>query len=48
MVCQLGPECSDVDKLVKMLDAGMNVATLNFAGGDYKVCTIFDLSGLRA
>ena len=32
----LGPSCNDVDLLVKMIDAGMNVARLDFAVGDHK------------
>ena len=30
------PACSETDMLVKMLDAGMNVARLNFADGYQK------------
>jgi len=36
IVCTLGPSCWDVDMLVKMLDAGMNVCRLNFSHGDHK------------
>jgi len=32
----MGPSCWDVDMLVKMLDAGMDVARLNFSHGDHK------------
>lgn len=32
----MGPSCWDPDKLVELIDAGMNIARLNFSHGDHK------------
>ena len=35
IVCTLGPATSGVDKLVELIQAGMDVARLNFSHGDF-------------
>ena len=37
IICTLGPACSTEEKVIEMLDAGMDVARLNFSHGDHKV-----------
>jgi pyruvate kinase len=36
IICTLGPACAKIERMVEMLDAGMNVARLNFSHGDHK------------
>ncbi|HRA04298.1 pyruvate kinase [Tessaracoccus sp. G1721] len=36
IVCTLGPSAETVDRLIELLDAGMNVARLNMSHGDYE------------
>jgi len=36
IIITLGPSCSDLDQILKMIDAGMNVARLDFSQGDHK------------
>ena len=39
IVCTMGPACDDVDTLVRMIDAGMNVARFNMSHGEYDAMT---------
>ena len=36
IICTLGPSSWDVEKIVQLLDCGMNVCRLNFSHGDHK------------
>ena len=37
IICTMGPSCWDTENIVKLIDAGMDMARLNFSHGDHKV-----------
>lgn len=42
MICTLGPATSTKERMVELIDAGMQVARFNFSYGDHKVNFYFN------
>jgi pyruvate kinase len=37
LICTIGPSTSTKEKMVELIDAGMQIARFNFSYGDHKV-----------
>lgn len=37
IICTIGPKTNNKDKLIELMDAGMNIVRMNFSHGDYNV-----------
>ena len=44
IICTIGPATSSKEKIIELIDAGMQIARFNFSYGDHKVNGCFNLN----
>jgi pyruvate kinase len=46
IICTIGPATSSKEKIIELIDAGMQIARFNFSYGDHKVSWLFYIGEL--